>query len=125
MSFALLALVFPFSFIAFVKLESIATSRLGFWGHIAVLGEKMRDKGLKCASIKSGSSLPKTDVGFELGPSAEGSDEYVNAGNFGYVVACGPEKFVVAYNVATEIAELVELRKGCGYGSLGGCDFVV
>ena len=110
---------------AFVKLESIATSRLGFWGHIAVLGEKMRDKGLKCALIKSGSSLPKTDMGFELGPSTEGSDENVNAGNFRDVVAGGPEEFVVADGVATEIAELVELRKGCGYGSLGDCDFVV
>ena len=110
---------------AFVKLEGIATSRLGFWGHIAVLGEKMRDKGLKCASIKSGSSLPKTDMGFELGPSTEGSDEYVNAGNFGYVVAGGPEKFVVAYNVATEIAESVELRKGCSNSGFGGCDFMV
>ncbi len=35
------------------------------------------------------------------------------------------EEFVVANSVATEIAELVELRKGCGNSGLGGCDFVV
>ena len=110
---------------AFVKLEGIATSRLGFWGHIAVLGEKMRDKGLKCASIKGGSSLPKTDMGFELGPSAECGDKDVDSGKFRDVVAGRSKEFVVANSVATEIAELVELRKGCSYSSLGGCGFVV
>ena len=72
-SFALLALVlaFAFSFIPFLKLKSIATSRLGFWGHVAVLGEEVRDQGLKCALFKSGSSFPKADVGFKLGPCTE------------------------------------------------------
>ncbi len=35
------------------------------------------------------------------------------------------KKFVVAGGVATEIAELGELRKGCRYGRLGGGDFVM
>ncbi len=89
----------------------------------------MRDKGLKCALVKSGSSLPKTDMGFELGPSTEGSDEYVNAGNFRDVVTGGPEEFVVVDGVATEIAELVEfsrlwlLVETCLASGVGRCDF--
>ncbi len=67
------------------------------------MGEEMRNQGLKCASIKSGSSLPKTDVGFELGPRAECSDKYVDSGKFRDVVAGGAEEFVVANGVATEI----------------------
>ncbi len=43
----------------------------------------------------------------------------------GDVVPGSLEKFVVAGSVATEVAELSELRKGCRYGRLGGGDFVM
>ncbi len=127
-SFALpalgLALALAFVF-AFLELKSIAISGLRFWGHIAVLGEEMSNQGLKRALVKSGSSLPKTDVVFELGPTAEGSDKHVDSGKFGDVVAGSLKKFVVTGSVAIEIAELVELRKGCSNSGLGGGDFVV
>ncbi len=67
----------------------------------------MRNQGLKC------SSLPKADMGFELGPSAECGDKDVDSGKFRDVVAGSSKEFVVANSVATEIAELVELREGC------------
>ncbi len=85
----------------------------------------MRNQGLKCGSIKRGSSLPKADMGFELGPSAECGDKDVDSGKFRDVVAGRSKEFVVANSVATEIAELVELREGCSDSGLGGCDFVV
>ncbi len=126
--FTLLAFVLSFSFPfvpAFPELKSIATAGLGFWGHIAVLREEMRNQRLKSALIKGGCSFPKTDVGFELGPSAERCNEDVDAGDFGDVVAGSLKKVVVAGGVATEVAELGELRKGCSNGSLGGGDFVM
>ena len=48
-SFAFLAFVlaFAFPFMAFLELKSIAAARLGFGGHIAVLGEEVRYQGLK------------------------------------------------------------------------------
>jgi hypothetical protein len=48
-SFTLLAFVlaFAFSFMAFLELKSIAASRLGFWGHVAVLGEEVDQGNVK------------------------------------------------------------------------------
>ena len=60
-----------------------------------------------------------------MGPKTEGSDKHVDSGKFGDVVAGSLEKFVVTGSVATEIVELVELRKGCSNSGLGGGDFVV
>ena len=127
-SFASLAFVLSFTFpfiLAFPELKSIATAGLGFWGHIAVLREKMSNQRLKSALVKSGCSFPKTDVGFELGPSTERCNEDVNAGEFGDVVSGSLKKFVVTGGVATEVAELSKLRKGCSNGRLGGGDFVM
>ncbi len=85
----------------------------------------MRNQGLKSALVKSGSSLSKADVGFELGPKTEGSDKHVGSGKFEDVVTGSLKEFVVTNSIATEIAELVELRKGCSNSGLGGGDFVV
>ncbi len=85
----------------------------------------MSNQRLKSALVKGGCSFTKTDAGFELGPSAERCNEDVNADEFGDVVPGGLKKFVVAGGVATEVAELGELRKGCSYGRLGGGDFVM
>jgi hypothetical protein len=126
--FALLAFVLSFTFpfvLAFPELKSIATARLGFRGHITVLREEMRGQRLKSALVKGGGGLPKADVGFELGPSAEGGNKHVDAGEFRDVVTGSLEELVVASNVAAEITELVELRKGCSNCGLSGGDFVV
>ncbi len=85
----------------------------------------MRSQRLQTALVKGGCSLPKTDVGFELRPSAEGGNKHVDAGEFRDVVTGSLEELVVASNVAAEISELVELRKGCSNCGLGGGDFVV
>ena len=56
---------------------------------------------------------------------SEATKTSIYSGEFGDVVAGSLEEFVVANGVATEIAELIELRKGCSNRGLGGCDFVV
>jgi hypothetical protein len=85
----------------------------------------MRNQGLKSALVKGSRRFPIADEGFELGPSAEGGNEDVDAGEFRDVVTSGLKKFVVAGGVAAEVAALVELRKGYSNCSLGGGDFVM
>ncbi len=127
-SFTLLSFALSFAFpfvLSLLELKGIAAAGLGFWGHIAILREEMRNQRLKSALVKGGPSFPKTDMGFELGPSAEGCNKHVDAGEFRDVVAGSLEELVVTGSVAAEIAELVELRKGCSHCGLSGRDFVV
>ncbi len=85
----------------------------------------MRSQRQESALVKGGCSLPKADVGFELGPSAEGGNKHVDAGEFRDVVTGKLKELIVASYVAAEITELVELRKGCSNCGLSGGDFVV
>ena len=82
--------------------------------------EEMRSQRLDSALVKGGCSLPKANVGFELGPSAEGGNKHVDAGEFRDVVTGSLKEFIVASYVAAEVAELVELRKGCSNCGLSG-----
>jgi hypothetical protein len=85
----------------------------------------MRNQGLKSALVKGSRSFPKNDVGAELGPSAEECNKDVDSGEFGDAVTDSLEEFVITGGVAAEVAELVELRKGCSNCSLGGRDGVM